>query len=227
MNPFRFFLVVTGPTALMVDVALAILAFGAYLDWTSPHLFDQVLGITLFLQLFASSTGYRDRLRRGHFDAVLTGRSERLLIALAHWSVSVGLGFVVALLLGLIDVAHRPGHWPTPLSAAFLVATLYASTVVWTASLVLGRYAGALVWLVLLFTMAATERLQGLRIVFSAAPETWSSFLQSASGALICPIFLLVDPRAVSGSLLSTVLCGAILAWSIGAGLIAGFILDA
>jgi hypothetical protein len=222
MNPFRFFVVVLRPSPVALALAAATIAFGAYLAWTSPAGFDQVLGIALFLQLFGASTGYRDRLRRGHFDSLLASRSGRASVALAHWSGSVALGLIVSVVLGALDLA-RGARWPVAFSPAFLVVILYVSTIAWTVSLVVGRYGGAVAWLLTLFALAATGRLQTLRTIFSAAPETASSLISSAIGGLICPIFLMIDPLSASPVLLAVVLAATISGGLLGAVLIARF----
>src|SRR2546423_9319133 len=187
MNPARFFWLVAGPSAMHLPVALAVTAFAVYMAAPFPSGFDQVLGITLFLQLFAASTGYRHRLRRGHFDPILTGRAARTTVAFGHWIVSIGAGLLLWTLLGVIDLATRRGHVPTAFTAAAVAVFLYAMTMVWTISLALGRYAGAVLWLVVLFALASTQQLQALRVTFSAAPDHSPELLRSCMPVPVLP----------------------------------------
>jgi hypothetical protein len=222
VSPLHFFAAVLRPSFAAIALAAATLAFALYLGWIYPGGFDQVLGIALFLQLFGASTGYRERLGQGHFDPALAGRSGRLPVAVAHWSVSVGLGGIVWAALGIVDLASN-GRWPNAFSPAALIVFAYVSTVAWTLSLLLGRYGGAIAWLLLLFAMASIGRLQALRAAFSTAPDSLDAFISSAAGALTCPIFLLISPFADSASLLAIVVVVAAAAWMFGALLIGRF----
>src|SRR5947209_8458328 len=100
-SPLHFLWTVQGPRQASVIIALAVLAFGAYLEWTFPEGIDQGFAVALFLQLFSASTGYIDRVRQGHLDPLLAGRTDRRWLALAHWTVSVALGGAVWVLLGI------------------------------------------------------------------------------------------------------------------------------
>jgi hypothetical protein len=223
MNTFRFFAVVMRPPGAFVALAMATLGFGAYLERVYPEGFDQALAIALFLQTLAASTGYRYRLRLGHFDPVLVGGGGRWRIALAHWVASVGLGLLVWAGLGGIDLARGGGHWPTAFSPAALVAALYVSTTVWMLSLGLGRYAGGLLWLTILFALASTQRLQGLRVMFSNEPETWQGLFRSAEGALVCPLFMFIDTARTSAVLVTLILIATVATWLIGVAQIVSF----
>ncbi|MBI3400141.1 MAG: hypothetical protein HY048_01875 [Acidobacteria bacterium] len=219
----RFFALLLRPRLSDLVVACLVLTLGGYLEWIYPGGFDQAVAIALFLQLFSASTGYRERLRRGHFDAVLAGRKDRWRVAFVHWSMSVGLGLSVWLALGAIDLAGRAGHVPTAFSAAGLVVVLYASTVVWTVTLPLPRYSGAILWLALLFGLGATHGLQALRQTYSAAAGSWSDTLHAAGSTLICPVFLLVDSASAGTRILSLVVLATVAIWLIGAVMIRRF----
>lgn len=220
-SPWRFLFVVAGPRAGSIVVALLVIAFGIYLAWTYPGGFDQAVAIALFLQMFASSTGYRDRLRRGHFDPILAGGSSAWRIAAAHWTASIGLGLAAWTMLGILDLLAWRDHWPTPFSAAGLAVLLYVSTAAWAASVAIGRYGGAVAWLLILFTMASTQHLQGLRQMFNPAAEAWSDMLPTMAGVLVCPIFLMIDPPRAGARVLALTVGATLVAWAIGACVIA------
>lgn len=221
--PLRFFWILTGPSVSSAAIACVLLAFGVYLERTFTDGFDQVVAIALFLQLFGASTGYRDRLRRGHFDPLLVGRPRRWSVALAHWTASVAPGLLVWTGLGVIDVIGRPGHVPTPFTAAGVAVMLYVSTMVWVASLPLTRYAGAVLWLAVLFALASTQHLQALRQTFSPGADTASGVFHSGVSALVCPIFLLIDPGATSPAILGLTLLATAVGWTVGAAMIGRF----
>ena len=222
---FRFFAVLLRPRRSDLAIAVSILALGVYLELVYPGGFDQTIGITLFLQLFAASTGYRERLRRGHFDPVLVGRPSRWAISAAHWGMSIALGLTLWLLLGVIDLAGGTGHAhvPTALTPTGLVVFLYVSTVVWAVTLPLPRYSGAILWLSLLLGLGATQRLQALHQTFSPAGGSWSDVLHSTGAALVCPVFFMLEPSAVSLGLLGLVLLATLAIWIVGAMLVGRF----
>lgn len=214
---FRFVAVVERPTFVTTMTAVALVVFGVYLEWVYPEGIDQALGITLFLQLFAASTGYRDRLQRGHFDPVLTQRRGRWDVAFAHWLASTIVGMAVWAMLGIIDLIGRPHHWPTPFTAAGMAVLLYVSTTVWMVTLPLVRFAGAILWLGALFALGATQHLQAFRQTFSAAPENWTQAWHSTASVLVFPVLLMIDPGTVSAPLPILVLVATSLAWVGGA----------
>jgi hypothetical protein len=223
MSPLRFFRVLLRPDASALSLAAGTLALGAYLARAYPQGVDQAVAIALFLQLFAASTGFRDRLRRGHFDPVLVGGRPRIAVAAAHWLASVGPGLSVWLALGLISAMSSRSAWPTAFTPAGLAVILYASTMAWVVSLPMGRFSGAVLWLVTLFTLAATLQLQAMRQTFSAAADSWAGTLNSFAGVLVCPVFLLIDPLAAGPPLLALLFVATVGAWLAGVALVACF----
>lgn len=222
---FRFFALLLQPRRSDLLIASLILILALYLESTYPQGFDQTLGITLFLQMFAASTGYRERLRRGHFDPILCGRPSRWKVSAAHWAISIALGVAIWLLLGAIHLAGGVGHarLPVALSATGLVVFLYVSTVVWVVTLPLPRYSGAILWLALVLGLGATQRLQALRQTFSPAGGSWSDTLHSTSSGLVFPVFFMLEPSAVSARILGLVLLATLAIWTIGTIMIGRF----
>ncbi|MBI3493709.1 MAG: hypothetical protein HY047_18325 [Acidobacteria bacterium] len=220
---FKFFALLLRPRLPYLIVAGLVLALGVYLEWIHPDGFEQVVAIALFLQLFAASSGYRERLRRGHFDAILAGRNERWSVAAVHWVMSAGFGLMLWFALGMIDLAGRTGHVPAAFSVTGLVVFLYVSTVAWAVTLPLPKYSGAILWLALLFGLGATQRLHALRQTFSAAGGSWGDTFHSAASSLVCPIFLMVDPPAAGRGVLSLVFLATVVVWLVGAALIHRF----
>jgi hypothetical protein len=220
----RFLFLLLRPNVVSLAVAASLLAFGGYLAWTYPEGFDQAVAIALFLQLFSASTGYRERLRSGHFDPILLGAPTRWAVALVHWMLSVGLGLSVWLGLGVIDLVGRPQRWPTPLTGAGLSVMLYVSTVVWTVTLPMARYGGGVLWLAVTFALAATGRLQTLRLVFGAAGDSWRDAFGAGASSLLCPIFLLIDPAAAGTTMPTILVLATGVAWLAGALMIRRFV---
>ena len=218
---FWYIWLVAGPSPWMCVAAAAIVGFGAYLVWIGgPQQIDQVVGVTLFLQLFSASTGYRARLRAGHFDPVLVNRPSPFRLAAVHWLSSTSLGLVVWLALGLIALAARPAALPTALTPAGLALIAYASTISWVIGVAAGRLSGAVAWLAVLLALAAGQQLSALRVAFLPHPETLVDWLRTLRSTLVMPAFLIMDPHDVDVPLIVTVLVAAAAAWACGCALI-------
>lgn len=222
-SALRFFFVVARPGAGFVMAALLVIAYAAYIAAVVPADVGQVFGIVLFLQLFAASTGYRERLRRGHFDPILVGGTNTWRIAAAHWAISVGLGILVWAVLTVLELAVHGNQRLTSLSPAEIAVFLYASTAVWTLTLPLPRYIGAVLWLVLLVVLQSTQQLQAMRVTFTPVPETWTEIVRSATSVFLFPVFLLLDPGVANATLLATTIAGTCVVWVIGVFLIGRF----
>lgn len=175
------------------------LAFGVwmYLTRSDPAQIDAVMGAALMVHMFAVSTGYRDRLRRGYFDAILVAPSSRVSVAWAHWVVSIAPGLLVWLAIALVDLWARPGRVPTGFTLPALAALLWVSTAAWAISLPTRRYAGGGLWLVALVALAATRELGELRAAFLTAGEGWMAAGRAAGCAGVLPLLLLSDPSSV------------------------------
>ena len=214
---FRYIWLVTGPPTWMHLVAAAIVGFGSYLVWLGgPQQIDQVLGITLFLQLFVASSGYRARLRAGHLDPVLVGRPGPFRLAAVHWLASIGLGVAVWMALGLVALASRPVVTPTALTPAGFALIAYASTVSWAIALAAGRFSGGVAWLALLLALAAGQQLSALRVGFLPHPETIAGWLRTLGSTLVMPAFLIMDPHDVDLELVITILLATAAVWVCG-----------
>ena len=221
-STLHFLWIVQGPGTGSLIAAAALLAFAGYLASSDPGGFDQAVAIALFLQVFSAATGYRERLRRGHFDPVLAGGANQWRVAWSHWMASTGLGFLVWLLLGLIALTDG-AHQPTAFTAPGIIVLVYVSTVAWAATLALPRYSGAVLWLALLFGLASTQHLQALRVTFNPAAISTPDVIRSVGTSMIFPILLLVDPAAVSGAVLSGVFAATLLVGVAGAATIVRF----
>jgi len=176
----------------------ALLIFGLYIARTTPDQFDQVLGLTLLLQMFAASTGFSQRAKRGHFDPVLAGADSRVAVAVAHAAISAMPGMLIWCACGLIDILTRPTHWPTAATIAGATAIFYVSAAAWASTLKLPRHAAGMLWVVLLFVLAAGRHIHVLQEVFLTDRATWTNALKVAGAAMMCPMFLVAYPSAPS-----------------------------
>ena len=220
----RFTWLLVGPNALMCTVAVLVVGFGAYLAWLGGAAqVDQGLAIALFLQLFGASTGYRGRLRAGHFDPILVQRPGPCRLAAAHWIVSVAPGIAAWIALGLVALIAGASPLPTALTPAGLTLVVYASTISWTIAVAAGRLSGALVWIGALMALAATRQLTALRVGFEAHPETMGDWLRTVRSTLVVPAFLMMDARDVGVAVVAPIAIAAAAAWAIGAAMIRAF----
>lgn len=215
-SPLRFFAIVQQPPASIAVIALAVIAFGVYLTLNDPAALDQVVAITLFLQMFAASTGFRHRLRRGHFDPILVANPARSSIASAHWAVSIAPGLVTWLILAAIDLTARPDQWPLVLRPATLLAFLFVSTAVWAATLPFARLAGGALWVMVLFALAGSGSLSRLTLMFRDGGSTWEAGARQAAAALICPFMLFATSARVGPRALLIVGAATVAAWGVG-----------
>jgi hypothetical protein len=222
-STLHFLWIVQGPGTGSLIAAAALLAFAAYLASSDPGGFDQAVAIALFLQMFSAATGYRERLRRGHFDPVLAGGANRWRVAWSHWMASTGLGFLVWLLLGLLALTCDATRRPTTFTAPGIIVLVYVSTVAWATTLALPRYSGAVLWLALLFGLASTQHLQALRVTFNPAATSPLDVARAVGTSMILPVLLFVDPAAVSGAVLSGVFAATLLVGVAGAAMVVRF----
>jgi hypothetical protein len=209
----RFVALVQPPPALAIVGASAVVAFAAYTGTLEPASIENSLGITLVLQMFAASTGFRDRLCRGHFDPMLVGSQPRLPIAAAHWTMAVGPGAAAWLGVTAVAVVVDWARYPLPLTARAVVALFYVSTVAWALTLPFARLTGGTLWIVVLFVLGAARRLDWVVDVFRHEPSTFGAVVRQAAGALLVP-FVLIRKEPVSLVVVSVVL-GITLAVSI------------
>jgi hypothetical protein len=245
LAPLRFFWA-TSPPGYAVASAAALLVSGA--AWSAlrdPDDFDQFVLLALSFQMFSASSGYRQQALRGHFDPILTAGSSRTACALAHFAVSIAPGLAVWLVIAALAWAFQPGRAPglgapalsapalsapalgAPAlgmtSASALVAALYASTLCWTVSLPLRRYAGGVLWLALIFALAAGHQLHSLRESFLMSSGGWWDTLALTGAALVAPVYLVANPQVAGVASLGLVLSVTAAAWIAGACFIARF----
>ncbi len=221
--PWRFFWVVLRPTRAHLLVGELLIAYGLFLAWNAPDELDQTIGLALFLHMFAASMGYSERATRGHFDSILAGRSSRWPIARVHWALSAAPGFALWALLAGIDLVARPRHWPPSVSISGLAAFVWVSAAAWTVTLRLVRHAGGVLWLALLFALAAARQMHPLQQMFMAGDATWTEALPKAGAILVFPAFLVSRPQVAGARTLILVFGSAFVAWTIGAWLIVRF----
>ncbi|HMD34701.1 MAG TPA: hypothetical protein VKH42_07030 [Vicinamibacterales bacterium] len=218
-TPLRYFWTAARPPASAFVAAALLFAYATFQAVNSPKAFEEILGLTLVGQALAASTGYRDRLIRGHFDPILAGRQSRLGVAVAHATLSIVPGLLFWFVIGLLERSIHIRH-PLAFAAGPLVALLYVSVAVWTVSLVLGRNTGGVLWMAGLFMLAAAQRIHLLSEAYGTSSADLAVSLRAARAALIWPALLFTNGGYVELPVLIMVLLGAVATFTAGVGII-------
>lgn len=219
-TPWRFFLTIQRPSASVAVIALTVVAFAIYLGRIDPGGVDEAVGMTLFLQMFAASTGYRHQLRRGHLDPMLVGHPARVSVACAHWMVSIGPGLATWLALAAVDLALSPRRLPMALTPIGLTAFLFVSTMAWTITLPFARLAGGVLWLIVLAGLGVFHRLPGLVEMFKTGGGSWIADIRQAGAALVCPFLVVGRTTPVAGRVSVLIAAATVSAWAVGLAII-------
>ena len=223
-SPIRFFrIVVRQPGASMLWFMGSLVGAAIWTAANDLDDFDQVCLAALFFQMFASSTGFRDSARRGHFDPLLAAGTRRLACARAHWLLSVAPGFATWLALGLIASWLAPERAHMLLSASAITAVVYVSTLSWMITLPFQRYVGGVAWLALIFMLAAGHQLHSLREAFMMSSGSWPDTVSLTGAALVAPLFLVANPGVAGALPIGMVTTVSAAAWVVGAMFIGRF----
>jgi hypothetical protein len=202
------------PSGGMIVALSAVMAYATYLAAIDEEGFDNALALVLLTQLLAASTGYRDRLIRGHFDALLAGRDRRHTVAFAHAGLSMLPGLALWLAFGV--ASHAVGRPSLALTSGGLLAFTYASSLVWVVSLWLGRNTGGVLWLAALFALAFAGKITVLKDTYRTVSADWIVTLKSAGAALVVPIAMLGNGGYVEPTVRALVSLGIMAALAAG-----------
>jgi hypothetical protein len=114
-----------------------------------------------------------------------------VVVAFAHAALSMVPGFALWLAFGSASQAVRR---PTvALTYGGLLAFSYASLAVWAVSLWLGKNTGGVLWMAILFVLAAAGKVHVLRDAYGTVSADWLVTVKSAGAALAFPIAMLVN----------------------------------
>jgi hypothetical protein len=219
----RFFAVVIRPSGAIVASATAIVSGAIYWAVLDPRQYVQAGVLALFLQMFSAATGYRDRIRRGHFDGILTKEPRRLRIAAAHCAVSIVPGVVLWVLVAIVEAALIRAGWPATVTASGLAALLAVSVLSWAIAVAFGRHSAGPLWIAAIFVLASTGHLQQLRYQFLTADTSWMAAGRQAGSALACPVLLVTDPGAITVRAHALLLLAVSAVWLAAAALVARY----
>jgi len=222
LSPLRFFWVILRPRRATMAALLTVLVYASYLASMSADGFDQALSLILLTQLIVASTGYRDRLVRGHFDAILAGRRRREPVALAHAVLSMVPGLVLWLTFGAVQHLVT-SHRSIAMMPGGLVTFAYASVVVWALSLRLGRTCGGVLWVFVAFVLAAAGKVHVLREAYGTSSASLMVTTRSIAAALAFPLVMLGNDGYVEPTVLLGVCTAAAVVLLSGIWMIVGF----
>jgi hypothetical protein len=172
-------------------VFAGVTAVGLWIVAMSPGEIDSALGMLLFMQMFLASTGFLTRARRGHFDPILTSRSERASVIVSHWGASVLPGVLACAIVSGVAWIYGGGSVASALGGRRLLALLIVSAMAWTTGFALTRGAAGALWTAgLVAVLLHRTDLLGPSSVTTAS---WSSFLvlRHAAAVIGCPFLLL------------------------------------
>jgi len=216
ITPLAFFRVVPLHPMYM-QLALAIVtAAGVARMILDPCSGDRMLVAIVFVQMFASSTGFAIPARRGYYDLLLTGGATRLQVAAMHLLLSIAPGIAAWCVLAGAELALGCRE-PRALTSGSIAALVIVSSVAWAVTVPLPRLSGGLLWLLAI-------------VMWLALTNTWREELlaggprtPSIAGVLfytLCPFVL--AGRSVSsadawillpGAVVSTVAVATALRW--------------
>jgi hypothetical protein len=184
LSPLRFFLAMHLHAGYALAVYGVVCALGLLMIAAGPRTgMDDAMGMLLFVQMFLASSGFIERARRGHFDALLTTMASRGGMVAAHWIVSSLPGALAWIAFAAMAVGRG-----SPLPIASGGALFIVSAVAWTGGFSLARGTAGFLWTAALFALL----LRNPRLVSDASPLS----------VVLCPFLLLrPDPNPVSAAL--------------------------
>jgi hypothetical protein len=211
----KYFVVVCPWHRYGLSVLVTVTALGLVSIWLNSSELDSGLGMVLFVQMFAASSGFVVTARRGHYDAVLVHGSSRTAALAAEWIAAVAPGVVAWLTLAVTGCFLGSPAATSALMGDRLAAFFVVSAVSWAIGCPLPRGAGGALWMGLLLALM-------LRRADFAAPLLGSSPLavaRAAGSILVCP-FLLLGGRDHTGAAVGTSVAAAffllLAAWRLG-----------
>ena len=191
---FRFYVVAPPVPPLMSGTFLVLVAVAAGVLAVDPARGGAAVMPVMALQLFAAASGFSTPARRGHYDLLLTGGTNRLFVVLVHWGACVAPGTMAWLLVGLMEMAASGVTRFAAFSSGTVAGMTLVSTLPWALSAVLPRFSASIGWLLVLVTIVA--------VAPAGAVEEWlRSTSDGAGGYASAAVFLLYPAVAIGRDL--------------------------
>jgi hypothetical protein len=191
---FRFLWVVIPHFRQSALVMAACATFGVWTVRVMPGDVGAPYVVLLFCQLFTASSEFRLPADSGHLDPLLVKGALRHRLALSHWALSGGPGwmawFVVAVAEAWsIGVGEAVGWRLTSFSSILIVSSL-----AWAATLPATRFLGGAIWVLTmgLLALSADGLLWVQRVLEGPQATTLEGTLSGVVLAIAIPFVLLV-----------------------------------
>lgn len=165
-----------------VVLALAA-AFGVWSVSVVPGDIGAPYALLLFCQLFAASSGFRPAANAGYYDLALVRGASRRELALCHWLLSSGPGWLAWLLVSGVETCFLGTGVAVGGATTSVVGLLVVSTITWVTTLPTSRFIGGAGWLLVMGLVASWSggRSWVNRVIDGSAPagvfEVASDFL--------------------------------------------------
>jgi hypothetical protein len=187
LYPLRYFIVsLVVPPVFIAGFGVAVAAAAARLT-TAPAAAVEALTPVVLLQLFVASSGFHIPARRGHFDLLLTSRTPRWQIGLAHCLVSITPGIVAWLCVGMLELAASHGAYSKSLATGTCAAVIGSSLMAWGTAVYSSRVACAIGWLLVMTIPPVARWVSPLHLLGATASESASFAILTAAAAATIP----------------------------------------
>lgn len=128
-------------------VVLALAAvFGVWNVWAVPRDVGAPYALLFFCQLFAASSGFRPAANAGYFDPALVRGVTRRQLALCHWALSSGPGFLAWAVVSGAEVCSLGTRMAMGGDPTSLAGLLVVSNIAWLTTLPSARFLGGTGW---------------------------------------------------------------------------------
>jgi hypothetical protein len=214
----RYFMAIS-PLPFWLRAALAAaVAIGGWTLVLDRRGLDSAFGTTLFLQMFAVSSGFGSAAARGYLDPLLVSGRSRRSIAAGSLAAAAIPGILAWLALVSLALALGGDAAASARTMSRHLALLLVSCTAWTLGLALHRLAAGALWTVLLISMAGfRDTLTAFLPAAQAIPQDVVTVFTSAASFVVCPFLLMGDlPAASDLRVLAVTVCIEVLIVSAG-----------
>lgn len=129
-------------------VVLALAAvFGVWTVWAVPRDVGAPYALLFFCQLFAASSGFCPAANAGYFDPALVRGVTRRQLALCHWALSSGPGFLAWAVVSGAEVCSLGATMAVGGDPTSLAGLLIVSNIAWLTTLPSARFLGGTGWM--------------------------------------------------------------------------------
>jgi len=199
---FRFLWVALPHFRQSAVVMAACAAFGVWTVRVMPGDIGAPYVVLLFCQLFTASSEFRLPADSGHLDPLLVKGALRHRLALAHWALSGGPGWLAWVVVALVEawsvgVGEAVGWRLTSVASMLIVSSL-----AWAATLPTTRFLGGAFWVLAmgLLGFSADGLLWVQRVLEGPQAATLEGTLSSVVLVIAVPfVFLVPAARTTVG----------------------------